>query len=129
MIEKDLKEFGESMGIENLHLNDRNCLRLVIEQAGELYVEKYNEEVFFYLLKTYGEDILTVHFYTEALGMAYAQETYPFFIHPIACKENQIGFFTRLPEESCDLPTLNKVFNFLIQLIKTLEGNVSNSKN
>ncbi|MDR2397010.1 MAG: hypothetical protein LBD69_04115 [Puniceicoccales bacterium] len=121
MIENYLLQFGESMGITGLKFGQTGCLRFEVENAGTIYLERVEEEIFFYILKDFNLLNLPYSYYKEALVMTANQETYSFLIHPIAKENNLLGFFLRLPELSCDLPMLNKVFNFLMQLVQTLE--------
>lgn len=122
MIDQDLKDFGKHIGIHNLQFPEgTDCLRLQVENAGDLYIERFNDEVFFYLLKDYGDKLIPSTCYHEALAMAYSQEAYPFFIHPIADEGNQIGFFVRLSQQACNLPNMHKLLDTFIQLIQKLE--------
>ncbi|MDR0646954.1 MAG: hypothetical protein LBF43_00765 [Puniceicoccales bacterium] len=121
MIENYLLQFGESMGISDLKFGKTDCLRFEVENAGTIYLERFEEEIFFYILKDFNLLNLPYAYYKEALVMAAHQETYSFLINPIAKENNLLGFFLRLPELSCDLPMLNKAFNFLLQLVQTLE--------
>ncbi len=126
MIEKDLEEFGRSMGIENLSFNESNCIKLAIENSGDVYIQKVNQHFLFYILKRF--EVGFPDLYWEALKMGYPQETYAFLTHAVAFLDDQIGFAVRLREESCDLPTLNRVFRYLRDTMKKLESNLQSAK-
>ncbi|MDR1665762.1 MAG: hypothetical protein LBR62_01820 [Puniceicoccales bacterium] len=121
MIDRDLEDFGRTMGIEGLSFRDASCLKLAIENGGDVYLQKVDEYLLFYILKRVEERRLP-SFCWEVLRMAYAQEAYPFFVHPVMFLEDQIGFSVRLRMEICDLPTLTRVFRFLKDQMKKLES-------
>ena len=53
LIDIELKAFGNSIGLQNLQLNENGCLKFILEQNRTVHVEKAEEDVFFFILKTY----------------------------------------------------------------------------
>ena len=92
-----------------------------MERSGVVYIERAEEEIFFYVLKDFNTLQLPYVYYQEALSMMAHQESYAFVVHAIAKKADRIGFFLRLPERQCDLPMINRVFTFLLNLVHSLE--------
>ena len=119
-IDTELKSFGESIGIKNLHLNDKGCVKLSFEQDRTLYIERNNEKVYFYIIKAFSLAPLPFHLYAKALTNCQNQQSYPFTIQAIAKTDHDAGFLTSLYDNECDQPTLNKVFEFLLQKVEDL---------
>ena len=119
-IDTELKAFGESMGIKNLHFNDKGCIKFSFEQDRTLFVEKGHEKIFFYITKEFPLAPLPFHLYERALKDCQNQQSYPFLIQAIAKTDHDVGFLTSLHDNECDQPTLNKVFDFLLQKVDKL---------
>ncbi len=121
IIDLELKEFGNSIGLQNLHLNDQGCIKFELENNRTIYIEKSQKEIFFFILKTYELSPLPYLLYTKALAMCNNQISYPFPIQAIAKSDNNIGFFLKIEDEHCDQPTIYKIFKFLIKCSETLD--------
>ena len=119
-IDSELKSFGESIGIKNLHFNDKGCIKFSFEQDRTLFIEKGNERVFFFITKEFPLAPLPFHLYAKALNACNHQQSYPFLIQAIARTDHDVGFLTSLQDNECDQPTLNKVFEFLLQKIDNM---------
>ncbi len=119
-IDTELKSFGESIGIKDLHLNDRGCVKFSFEQDRTLFIEKGNEKIFFFIVKEFSLAPLPFHLYEKALAECQNQQSYPFSIQAIAKTDHDVGFLTSLHDNECDQPTLNKVFEFLLQKVNGL---------
>lgn len=119
-IDTELKYFGESMGIKDLHLNDKGCVKFSFEQDRTLFLEKGDEKIFFFIVKEFSLAPLPFHLYEKALTECKNQQSYPFTIQAIAKTDHDVGFLTSLQDNECDQPTLNKVFEFLLQKIDGL---------
>lgn len=119
-IDSELQSFGESMGIKNLHFNDKGCVKFSFEQDRTLFIEKGDEKIFFYITKAFPLAPLPFHLYKKALTDCQNQQSYPFRLQAIAKTEHDIGFLTSLHDNECDQPTLNKVFEFLLQKVDEL---------
>ena len=129
MIENYLLEFGKSMGIQNLAFGEKGCIRFDFKQDGTIYIERFNEEIFFYILKDFNLLPIPYEYYREALLLAENQEMYSFIVQAIAKGDQLLGFFVRMPEVECDLTVLNKMFNLFLNLIKTLDTRAQKSMN
>lgn len=116
-IDTELKYFGESIGIKNLHLNDKGCVKFSFEQDRTLFLEKSGESVFFFIIKEFPLAPLPFRLYKKALVECKNQQSYPFIIQAIAKTDHDIGFLTSLQDNECDQPTLYKIFEFLLQKI------------
>ena len=119
-IDSELKSFGESMGVKNLHFNDKGCIKFSFEQDRTLFIEKGNETVYFFITKEFPLAPLPFHLYEKALQACQYQQNYPFRIQAIAKTDHDVGFLTSLHDNECDQPTLNKVFEFLLQRVDRL---------
>ena len=122
IIDLELKEFGNSIGIQNLHLNDQGCIKFELENNRTIYIEKNKNDIFFFVLKPYALAPLPYNLYTKALTMCNEQVSYPFSIQAIAKSDNDIGFFLKVKDENCDQPTLYKIFKFLIKCSESLDN-------
>ena len=122
IIDLELKEFGNSIGIQNLHLNDQGCIKFELENNRTIYIEKNKNDIFFFILKPYDLAPLPYNLYVKALAMCKEQVSYPFSIQVIAKSDNDIGFFLKVKDENCDQPTLYKIFKFLIKCSESLDN-------
>ncbi len=126
MINDEIEHFGKSIGIENLALNDQGCLRFIFENKINIYIEKFEDTIFFFITKTYELSPLPYNYYMSAISMNYRLNTTPFPVEAIAQTDQDIGFFTRIKENQCDQPTLYKIFQFLLQYMRQFENKVVN---
>lgn len=122
IIDLELREFGNSIGIQNLHLNDQGCIKFDLKHKRSIYIEKNKNEVFFFILTSYDLAPLPYHLYIKALSMCDEQRSYPFTIQTIAKSDQDIGFFLKIKDELCDQPTLYKIFKFLIKCSESLDN-------
>ena len=122
IIDLELKEFGNSIGIQNLQFNEQGCIKFDLENKRSIYIEKNKDEVFFFILTSYELSPLPYLLYAKALSMCDEQRSYPFPIQAIAKSNQDIGFFLRIKDEFCDQPTLYKIFKFLIKCSENLDG-------
>lgn len=122
MINDEIEHFGRSIGIENLALNDQGCLRFIFENKVNIHIEKFEDTIFFFITKTYELSPLPYNYYTSAISMNYRLNTTPFPVEAIAKTDQDIGFFTRIKENQCDQPTLYKLFQFLLQILRQFEN-------
>lgn len=125
MFENDLADFGRNIGIDSLALNEKGCILLEIEQDRSLYIEKVESNVFFYLLRRYDVIDISARHYYEALAIGYRNYQYPFLINSVAKDENQIGFFVKMKETECNVSTINRIVNFLMQILNSLDSKIA----
>jgi hypothetical protein len=119
MSNRDLEEFGHSIGVEGLQLGDSDCLKFVIENVGELFIQRRNECLLFYILKSFKDGLNKL--YWDLFTLAHRNDRYAFLFHPVAFLDNQVGFAVTLAEKDCDLPTIHKIYGFLVERIKSLK--------
>ena len=119
-IDTELKSFGESIGIKDLHLNNRGCVKFSFERDRTLFIERGNEKIFFFIIKEFSLAPLPFHLYEKALKDCQNQQSYPFLIQAVAKSDHDVGFLTSLYDNECYQPTLNKVFEFLLQKVDQL---------
>ena len=124
LIDIELKAFGNSIGLQNLQLNENGCLKFILEQNRTVHVEKAEEDVFFFILKTYDLAPLPYETYEKALTVPLQHPHAPFALQAIAKTDHAIGFFTKIPEVACDQPTIYKLFKYLILCCDYLESTV-----
>ena len=119
-IDTELKAFGESMGMKDLHFNDKGCIKFSFEQDRTLFLEKNGETIYFFILKEFSLAPLPFHLYEKALINCNHQQSYPFTLQAIAKTDHDVGYLTSLQDNECDQPTLYKVFEFLLKKIDEL---------
>ena len=119
-IDTELKAFGESMGMKDLHFNDKGCIKFSFEQDRTLFLEKNGETIYFFILKEFPLAPLPFHLYEKALSDCKNQQSYPFTLQAIAKTDHDVGYLTSLQDNECDQPTLYKVFEFLLKKIDEL---------
>ena len=119
-IDTELEAFGESIGIKNLHFNDKGCIKFSFEQDRTLFLEKSDEKIYFFIIKEFSLAPLPFHLYEKALTVCKNQQSYPFTIQAIAKTDHDVGFLTSLQDNVCDQPMLNKLFEFLLQKVDSL---------
>ena len=122
LIDIELKAFGESIGLQNLQLNENGCLKFILEQNRTVQVEKADDEVFFFILKTFELAPLPYETYEKALALPLQHAHAPFALQAVAKTDHDIGFFTRLRENECDQPTIYKLFKYLILCCEYVEN-------
>ena len=113
LVDTELKAFGENIGISDLQFNDRGCIKFTLEN-GIIYLEKFENEVFFFFLKSYELSPLPYALYKKAFQIACVKNYSEFMPQVVARANNNVGLFVRLPEQNCDLPNIYKLFKFLI---------------
>ena len=50
MINEEIEHFGRSIGIENLALNEEGCLKFIFENNVNIYIEKFEDTIFFFTI-------------------------------------------------------------------------------
>lgn len=119
-IDTELKYFGESIGIKNLRLNDKGCVKFSFENDRSLFLEKNDEKIYFFILKEFPLAPLPFYLYQKALSECEHQQSHPFTLQAVAKTDHDIGFLTSIQDNECDQPTLYKIFEFLLQKIDLL---------
>lgn len=120
-IDTEIQQFGNTIGIPNLHLNENGCLKFLMQQNRTIYIEKANEFVFFFIIKSYELTPLPYQLYAKTLTLCSQQQGYPFAIQAIAKTDHDIGFLTKIHDNECDQPTIYKLFKFLLNLVEKLD--------
>lgn len=120
-IDTEIQQFGNTIGIPNLHLNENGCLKFLMQQNRTIYIEKANEFVFFIIIKSYELTPLPYQLYAKTLTLCSQQQGYPFAIQAIAKTDHDIGFLTKIHDNECDQPTIYKLFKFLLNLVEKLD--------
>jgi len=120
MIDAVINQFGDTMGIKELALNEEGILQLSFENAGELFLEKADNDILMYLLKKV--EYTSANLFWSALSLCYGQESYPFKVNPICSRDNHIGFCIRHSENSFTLQSINQSIEFLTELHRKLLG-------
>ena len=122
LIDIELKAFGESIGLQNLQLNENGCLKFILEQNRTVQVEKADNDVFFFILKTFELAPLPYETYEKALALPLQHSHAPFALQAIAKTDHDIGFITKIPDIECDQPTIYKLFKYLILVGEYIEN-------
>lgn len=120
MFEVELQEFGQTLGVKDLRLNDAGCVRFVFEKDRLIQIEKTADDIFFFILQEYELDPLPFQVYAQALAIANLRTIVPFQVQAIAKTGHDVGLITRLKEEECTQQSLYKVFKYLLQCIEKL---------
>jgi type III secretion system chaperone SycN len=116
-IDTELTVFGDSLGVKDLHFNDKGCIKFSFEQGRTIFLEKGDEKVYFYILKEFSLAPLPFELYTKALIDCKNQQKHPFTIQAISKTDHDIGFLISIRDNECDQPTIYKIFEFLLQKI------------
>ena len=120
-IDSEIQQFGNTIGISNLRLNEKGCLKFSMQQNRTIYIEKTDDFIFFFILKDHEQSPLPYNTYAKALTMCSQQQGYPFPIQAIAKTDHDIGFLTKIHDNACDQPTIYRLFKFLPSLIDKIE--------
>ena len=95
---------------------------IVFREFSAHYIEKTDEEVFFFILKTFELAPLPYETYEKALALPLQHAHAPFDLQAVAKTDHDIGFFTKLRETECDQPTIYKLFKYLILCCEYVEN-------
>ncbi len=117
IIDSELLQFGNTIGIQNLHLNEKGCIKFSFDNDRTLYIERFDETILFFILKSSTLAPLPYVVYEKALE-ACKQPKGPFELHAIAKSDSDIGFLTKVKDSDCDQPTIYRVFKWLLSLIE-----------
>ena len=113
-VEQTISEFGASVGIDALSLNDAGVVTLQFEQLGTLYIERRNEEILIYLVRDVEHPDAAL--FRRVLSCCHHQHHHPFPVHAGLRGETSIVFLIRMPEADFILPNLERAMNLLDQL-------------
>jgi hypothetical protein len=121
LIDTELKAFGNSIGMHHLRFNEAGCLKLMLGQNRTIFLEKVEEHLFCFIVKTYELSPLPFAIYAKALALPVQYGYAPFPVQAIAKTDHDVGFFTKIPENQCDQPTLYRLLKYLIFCSESLD--------
>lgn len=110
-IDATIEDFGNSMGMSQLSFGDKNFIHLSIENTGELFLERDNEHLIVYLVRTL--DFPSLKHFAQALELSHFTFPEPLAITPGLHQDNQLAFITHFNEETATLPNIHTAINIL----------------
>ncbi len=113
-VEQTISEFGNSVGIDALSLNDAGIVTLQFERLGALYIERREAELLVYLVRELSHPDADT--FREALLVCHHQRRHPFPIHAGLRGENHLVLLARIPETDFILPNLESAIHLLDQM-------------
>lgn len=114
MIEKEVHDFGRSIGIENLRLRTGRVLAVGLARTGVVYFEHIGEHLLMYALKNYPFASFAIFY--EALKACHSQEMYPFLVRPVFSETKGLGFLVKQHESACTLSSIVTAVTIMQQL-------------
>lgn len=106
-VEATLREFGQSMNIEEVAFNEHGVAHFTIDQIGELYVETCpSGKYIVYIVREHGH--LDRDQLVKALELCHLEERNPMPVNAALRGENEICFGFRLAEEDFIIPNIEE---------------------
>ena len=106
-VDATLREFGQSMDIEEVAFNEQGVAHFSIDQIGELYIETCpNGKYIVYIVREHGH--LERAQLVKALELCHADERNPMPVNAALRGENEIYFGFRLSEENFIIPNIEE---------------------
>jgi hypothetical protein len=120
-------EFGASISLNKLEINDNGVVHMSIGKIGELFIdEKYRDEsgncIFVYLLRNYEHPSGDI--YKRALELCDYQKNAEFLVNPVLHGDGDLGFAIKNSIDTFDLNMLRKIIEKLKGLQDRLGGEV-----
>ena len=122
LIDIELQAFGNSIGMRHLQFNEAGCLKFMLAHNRTIFLEKVEEHLFCFILKTYELSPLPFDLYEKALAFPLQHGYAPFAVQAIAKTDHDVGFFAKIPETQCDQPTLYRLLKYLIFCSESLDA-------
>lgn len=110
-IDATIEDFGNSMGMSQLSFGDKDFIHLSIQNTGELYLEKEEDHLIMYLVRTV--DFPTLKHYSQALELSHYTFPQPLVITPGLHQDNQLAFITHFDSENAILPNITLAIDIL----------------
>jgi type III secretion system chaperone SycN len=106
-VEATLREFGQSMGIDEVAFNEHGVAHFSIDQIGELYFETCpNGKCVVYVVREHGH--LERGQLVKALELCHLEERNPMPVNVALRGEHEIYFGFRLAEEDFIIPNIEE---------------------
>jgi type III secretion system chaperone SycN len=118
-LDDTLRQFGQSIGIDNLGFNARGVCCLSLQERGDLYIEKRDEEVFIYLARKvlYPDEGV----FKKALSLSHFRNSWPLPVVAGLRGEDHLIFLTRVGSTECSLPVLEQAIRLVTNLHKQVQ--------
>jgi type III secretion system chaperone SycN len=120
-IEDTLKEFGQGIGVDNLHFNPQGVCCLKLEETGTLYIERRDEVevILVYLVRQI--PFLDDETLSKALALNHFRNAWPLPVGSALREDDQLVFITWIESTDFSLPILEKAIRLLMNLFNQME--------
>lgn len=113
-IEQTITDFGHSVGIDALSLNDAGVVMLTFERLGTLFIERREMELLVYLVRELTHP--TAATFRAALEACHYRHQHPFPVQAGLRGDRHLVFLARLPAADFILPNLERTVALLDQI-------------
>jgi type III secretion system chaperone SycN len=113
-IDETIEDFGRTLRIPGLRLNNEGVVSLAFEKKGTLFLERAAEGIIIYLTKELSSP--NTRILTKSLSMCHFREGLPFLVNAGLKGDNQLVFSARIPAREFSLPVLEKAVDLLSRL-------------
>jgi type III secretion system chaperone SycN len=111
-----LREFGQSLGMDDLSWPESAVVALDFQRRGVLYLEELDEHLLIYLVKAFDSRDGRLAILQRALRACHYREGLPFAAQAALRGEDRLVFLVRLALSGVALPDLERVLETLTQL-------------
>jgi type III secretion system chaperone SycN len=118
-MEDTLRQFGQSIGVEDLSFSAQGVCCLSLQERGDLYIEKRDEYVFIYLARKVPYANETV--FKKALSLSDFRNAWPLPAVSGLQGEDNLIFLTWVKSDQCSLPVLEQAIRFVTNLHKQVQ--------
>ena len=119
LADQAIKEFGESMGMKSLGLND-GITALELENSQQFFIQKIGDDILLYLIAKI--DYPSVAFFERTLTLChFKKKKTKGTLYPGLIENDKVLLAMRLREEKISTQGLDTSLDFLIKTMQTLE--------
>ena len=111
IVETTVNEFGQSLGLPELHFNHNGALSLSIEGLGMLFMERYEGEVLVYLARSVPR--FAEKAYQRALALCHYDQGHFTDVQPGLKGEDVLVLAVRFHDHEFTLHTINESIRLL----------------
>ncbi len=120
VVDATLQDFGKTLGIPSLQLNDKGLLELAIDSVGTLFIEKTENLVTFYLIRPLSYPKLET--FKQALAFCHPKEKLESPVCAGMTRSDELAFITHLSPANFTIPNLETS----IEVLKKLHNRIAN---
>ncbi|MDE6576322.1 MAG: hypothetical protein K2L24_02900 [Opitutales bacterium] len=113
-VQEALNQMSTKMNLPPFQINGAGVIYLVLENAGELFIDVQPNAVYTYIFNTF--DFLDYELTTEAMSFCGLDTAYTIPANPVLRGDHDLGFAIKITTEDLTLVNLEGAINQLIDM-------------